>query len=81
MAGVDPRAGETPIDPMLRQLGLETDRLEVARAIGAAGARFDGDIQLREPCRERLVEEVFKVSDLITFFTSDEKEVHAWLLG
>ena len=41
---------------------------------------FAEEMGLAEPCRDRLIEAAFNVTDLITFFTCDEKEVHAWLL-
>jgi ribosome-binding ATPase YchF (GTP1/OBG family) len=47
----------------------EQDRAEFAREMG-----------LGEPCRNRLLRAIFNVTDLITFYTCDEKEVHAWLL-
>lgn len=41
---------------------------------------FADEMGLAEPCRDRLIEAAFRVTDLLTFFTCDEKEVHAWLL-
>ncbi|MFN0197765.1 MAG: DUF933 domain-containing protein [Planctomycetaceae bacterium] len=47
----------------------EADREEFAAAMGLTGS-----------CKTRLIQAIFEITDLITFFTSDEKEVHAWLL-
>jgi len=41
---------------------------------------FAEEMGLAEPCRERLIDAAFRVTELLTFFTCDEKEVHAWLL-
>jgi ribosome-binding ATPase YchF (GTP1/OBG family) len=30
--------------------------------------------------KDRVLQAIFKLTDYITFYTSDEKEVHAWLL-
>ena len=35
---------------------------------------------MEESSREQLLRAIFDVTDLMTFFTSGEKEVHAWLL-
>jgi len=35
---------------------------------------------LGEPCASKVLHALFQVTDQITFYTSDEKEVHAWLL-
>lgn len=58
-------------------IGLE---LEVAQLPDDERVVFAEEMGLKEPCRERLVSAVFRITDLITFYTCDEKEVHAWLL-
>ncbi|MGH7201127.1 MAG: DUF933 domain-containing protein [Planctomycetaceae bacterium] len=57
--------------------GLE---LEVDQLPADERAEFAAEMGLGEPCRERLLRAIFTVTGLITFFTCDEKEVHAWLL-
>jgi len=59
-------------------LGLE---LEVQALAEDERAEFAAEMGLAEPCRERLLREIFNVTDQITFFTCAEKEVHAWLLS
>ena len=71
------RLAEGGVPALAAPVGLE---LEVAQLPESEQEEFAAEMGLREPCRERLVEEVFQVSDLITFYTCDEKEVHAWLL-
>lgn len=58
-------------------VGLE---LEVDQLPDDEREIFADEMGLAEPCRERLIESAFKVTDLLTFFTCDEKEVHAWLI-
>lgn len=58
-------------------LGLE---LEVQALDESERAEFAAELGLGEPSRERMLRAIFEVTDQITFFTSDEKEVHAWLL-
>lgn len=58
-------------------VGLE---LEVAQLPPEEQAEFAAELGLTESCRDQLIDEVFKVTELITFYTCDEKEVHAWLL-
>ncbi len=58
-------------------IGLE---LEVAQLPDDEREVFAEEMGLAEPCRERLIDAAFRVTDLLTFFTCDEKEVHAWLL-
>ncbi|GAB4156550.1 MAG: redox-regulated ATPase YchF [Planctomycetaceae bacterium] len=41
---------------------------------------FAAEMGLGEPSRDRLLRAIFEVTDQITFYTSGEKEVHAWLL-
>ena len=43
-------------------------------------AIFAAEMGIGQPCRERVLQAIFAVTDQITFFTCDEKEVHAWLL-
>ncbi len=58
-------------------VGLE---LEVAALPDDERAMFAEEMGLGEPCRERLLRAIFEVTNQITFYTSGEKEVHAWLL-
>lgn len=58
-------------------LGLE---LEVQALDESERAVFSAELGLAEPSRNRLLRAIFDVTQQITFFTSDEKEVHAWLL-
>ena len=57
--------------------GLE---LEVGQLPAAERAEFAAEMGLGEPSRERLLHAIFEISDQITFYTCDEKEVRAWLL-
>jgi hypothetical protein len=58
-------------------VGLE---LEVQALPEDERSEFAAEMGLGEPCRDRLLDAIFSVTDQITFFTCDEKEVHAWLL-
>jgi ribosome-binding ATPase YchF (GTP1/OBG family) len=58
-------------------LGIE---LELSALSPEEREIFAAEYGITESSRERLLKAIFKVADLITFFTSDEKEVHAWLL-
>ena len=58
-------------------LGLE---LEVESLAESERAEFAAELGLEEPSRNRVLRAIFEVTQQITFFTSDEKEVHAWLL-
>ena len=57
--------------------GLE---LELAALPEDERAEFAAEMGLGEPSRSRLLKSIFEVTDQITFYTSGEKEVHAWLL-
>ena len=57
--------------------GLE---LEVGQLPAAERTEFAAEMGLGEPSRERLLRAIFEISDQITFYTCDEKEVRAWLL-
>jgi ribosome-binding ATPase YchF (GTP1/OBG family) len=57
--------------------GLE---LEVQALSEEDRAVFAEEMGLGEPSRNRLLRAIFEVTDQITFYTSDEKEVRAWLL-
>ncbi|MGD9854996.1 MAG: DUF933 domain-containing protein [Planctomycetaceae bacterium] len=59
-------------------LGLE---LEVQQLSEEDRALFAAEMGLGEPSRQRVIRAIFAMTNLITFFTSDEKEVHAWLLA
>src|SRR4029077_10955935 len=41
---------------------------------------FAAELGLGEPSRERVLRAIFEATEQLTFFTSDEKEVRAWLL-
>jgi len=58
-------------------LGLE---LEVAELPDEERALFAEEMGLGEPSRDKVMQAIFQLTDLITFFTCGEKEVHAWLL-
>ncbi len=58
-------------------VGLE---LELQAFPSEERAEFAGEMGLGEPCRERLLQAIFSVTDQITFYTCADKEVHAWLL-
>ncbi len=57
--------------------GLE---LEVSELSEDERAEFAAEMGLGEPSRGKLLRMIFEVTDQITFYTSGEKEVHAWLL-
>jgi ribosome-binding ATPase YchF (GTP1/OBG family) len=57
--------------------GLE---LEVGQLPESERGEFAAEMGLGEPSRERLLQAIFEITDQITFYTCDEKEVHAWLL-
>jgi ribosome-binding ATPase YchF (GTP1/OBG family) len=57
--------------------GLE---LELAALSDEEREVFAAEMGLGEPSRTRLLRSIFEVTDQITFYTSGEKEVHAWLL-
>ncbi len=42
---------------------------------------FADEMGLKEESHKKLLRKIFEVTDQITFYTSDEKEVHAWLLN
>ena len=65
------------LDVQVQVVGLE---LEVAALPEADRAEFAREMGLGEPCRDRLLRAMFEVTEQITFYTSGEKEVHAWLL-
>ncbi|HEY3964844.1 MAG TPA: DUF933 domain-containing protein [Planctomycetaceae bacterium] len=58
-------------------LGLE---LEVQALEESERAAFAADFGLKEPSHDRVLRAIFDATEQITFFTSDEKEVRAWLL-
>ena len=58
-------------------VGLE---LEVMSLDAEDRDEFAQEMGLLNSCRDQLMQAIFQVTDLITFFTSGEKEVHAWLL-
>lgn len=57
--------------------GLE---LEVASLPEDDRALFAEEMGLTESCRSKLLRAIFEITEQITFYTCDEKEVHAWLL-
>lgn len=68
---------ESGVPALAAPVGLE---LEVAQLPEEEQAEFAAELGLAEPCRARLIEAAFNVTDLITFYTCADKEVHAWLL-
>ena len=58
-------------------IGLE---LEVSQLPEEDRAVFAAEMGLGESSVTKLLSAIFDVTDLITFFTTDEKEVRAWLL-
>jgi ribosome-binding ATPase len=58
-------------------IGLE---LEVQQLPAEEREEFAKEMGLGEPCAARILRAIFEVTEQITFYTSDEKEVHAWLL-
>jgi ribosome-binding ATPase YchF (GTP1/OBG family) len=58
-------------------LGLE---LEVQSLDEGERAVFAAELGLGEPSRERVLRAIFEATMQLSFFTSDEKEVRAWLL-
>lgn len=57
--------------------GLE---LEVEQLAEDERALFAQEMGLGESSRARVLRAIFQLTDYITFYTCDEKEVHAWLL-
>lgn len=57
--------------------GLE---LEVEQLSEEDRAVFAEEMGLGESSRARVLRAIFELTDYITFYTCDEKEVHAWLL-
>ena len=62
---------------MAAPVGLE---LEVQQLPAEDREEFAKEMGLGEPCASRVLRAIFEVTEQITFYTSDEKEVHAWLL-
>lgn len=58
-------------------LGLE---LEVNQLPEADRAEFAQEMGLGESSQTMVLRGIFELTDFITFYTCDEKEVHAWLL-
>jgi len=58
-------------------IGLE---LEVQALPADERAEFSAEMGLGEPCARRVLQAIFEITNLITFYTCNEKEVHAWLL-
>jgi ribosome-binding ATPase len=58
-------------------IGLE---LEVQQLPPEDREEFAKEMGLGEPCATKVLRAIFEVTEQITFYTSDEKEVHAWLL-
>lgn len=58
-------------------IGLE---LEVASLPEEDREIFASEMGLTESCRSKLLRAIFEITEQITFYTCDEKEVHAWLL-
>ena len=81
----DATVDETVVGPLIAAgyrvvaapLGLE---LEVQALDENERAAFAADFGLKDPSRDRVLRAIFEATEQITFFTSDEKEVRAWLL-
>lgn len=58
-------------------VGLE---LEIEALPPEDRAVFAAEMGLTESCKARVARAIFEATDQITFYTCDEKEVHAWLL-
>ncbi|HUE14361.1 MAG TPA: DUF933 domain-containing protein [Planctomycetaceae bacterium] len=58
-------------------IGLE---LEVQQLPPEDRETFAQEMGLGESCASKVLRAIFEVTEQITFYTSDEKEVHAWLL-
>jgi len=58
-------------------VGLE---LEVQQLPPEDRETFAREMGLGESCASKVLRAIFEVTEQITFYTSDEKEVHAWLL-
>ncbi|MCH7988680.1 MAG: DUF933 domain-containing protein, partial [Planctomycetes bacterium] len=58
-------------------IGLE---LDVQALPEEERAEFSAEMGLSESCARRVLRAIFEITDLITFYTCNEKEVHAWLL-
>jgi hypothetical protein len=58
-------------------LGLE---LEISQLPEGDREEFAREMGLTESSRTRVLRAIFELTDLITFYTCDEKEVRAWLL-
>ncbi len=58
-------------------VGLE---LEVQQLAEDERELFAAEMGLTESCRDKLLQAIFELTGYITFYTCDEKEVHAWLL-
>lgn len=69
--------GEMGIKAIGGPIGLE---LEVAALPAEDRELFAQEMGLTESCRLKLLRAIFEITDQITFYTCDEKEVHAWLL-
>jgi ribosome-binding ATPase YchF (GTP1/OBG family) len=58
-------------------VGLEQ---EIEALPEADRAEFAAEMGLTESCKARVARAIFEATEQITFYTCDEKEVHAWLL-
>ena len=65
------------VQTMAAPLGLE---LEVNQLPEADRVEFAREMGLGESSRSRVLRGIFELTDYLTFYTCDEKEVHAWLL-
>lgn len=54
--------------------------MDVAELSDDEAAEFTEGLNIKEPGRERLIKEAYRVLGLISFFTSGEDEVRAWTL-
>jgi len=72
-----PAAEQTNCAVIAAPMGLE---LELQALPADERDMFAEELGLAESSRDRLLRTIFEVTDRITFYTSCEKEVHAWLL-
>lgn len=66
------------ITALAAPVGLEQ---EIEALSAEDRAVFAEEMGLTESSKSRLARSVFEITDQITFYTCDEKEVHAWLLN
>ena len=75
--GVIDRLKSQGVTALAAPVGLEQ---EIEALSAEDRAVFAEEMGLTESCKSRLARAIFEITDQITFYTCDEKEVHAWLL-